>query len=76
MKRIELASVGVNKAADQFVKAEDVRVPATHASLYSSVEEDEPDAGEVAVKSTASPQPSEEGTGEWAGPAPSSRGAP
>jgi hypothetical protein len=56
MKRIELARVAVNKAADQFVKAEDVRATSTPGVRYSSFDDDEDER--VTAKPEGLPHPS------------------
>lgn len=54
MKRIEMATVAVNKAADQYVRAEEVRPPAGPVRS-TSADEDDPDGGLVAT--TRRPRP-------------------
>jgi hypothetical protein len=56
MKRVEMARVAVNKAADQFVKADEVRPPSSRVSISSSADEDEDDASVTTEPPTPEPR--------------------
>jgi hypothetical protein len=56
VKRLRLARVGVNKAADQFVRADDV-LPEVPATRYATMAEDESTQGDRPVRTLASPEP-------------------